>query len=130
MASVAAVTPEALVAIKAMVASKAMGKLGPLALRGLEKVASLKHLQKGTKYIGNTLYGKYNKTARKLLKKGRSIAGVTPGKNSHNILKDGFEVGRKIGMISPEQATNIKTGHEKAMSFHDNLSRHNKRKRM
>jgi hypothetical protein len=107
--------------------------LGPLAIKGLETALKSKVVGRiGGKVLsklGNTFFGKSKRrTARKLLQKGRSIAGVLAGPGSANKLNSILDVGKQIGMVSDDTANSIKTGHEKAMSFHDKLSSLNKSK--
>jgi hypothetical protein len=100
--------------------------LSPLAMKGVEKLIKSKVAGKAVHKIGNALFGKKHKTARKLMKKGRSIAGVAFGKNSKNILGKGLDLAGDLGMLDEGQREAIKTGHAKAMSIHDQLSELNR----
>jgi len=97
--------------------------LTPMAKAGLEKIVKSKVAGKAVHKIGNALFGKKHKTARKLMKKGRSIAGVPGG---GKILGKGLDLAGDLGMLDKHQREAIKTGHEKAMSLHDQLSEMNK----
>lgn len=108
-------------AVASLVGPEAAKFLTPMAKMGLEKLVKSKAVGKGIRKLGNALFGKKKgKSARKLLKKGRSIAGVASGKN--NILGKGLDLAGDLGMLDKNQREAIKTGHEKAMSFHDQLS--------
>jgi hypothetical protein len=98
--------------------------LTPMAKAGLEKLVKSKVAGKAVHKIGNALFGKKHKTARKLFKKGRSIAGVVGGQGK--TLDKGLNLAGDLGMLDKNQKEAIKTGHEKAMSLHDQLSEMNK----
>jgi hypothetical protein len=113
-------------AIASLLGPAVAKNLTPLAKAGLEKLVKSKVAGKAVHKLGNALFGKKHKTARKLLKKGRSVAGVAFGKNSGKILGKGLDLAGDLGMLDEHQREAIKTGHEKAMSIHDQLSELNR----
>lgn len=114
-------------ALESAIGGEVAQKLAPLAKKGLEHIVTEKNVGGLFHKLGNHFFGKKNKSARKLMQKGRSIAGVAFGKNAHKILGTGLNIGKGLGVLSDDQANQILSGHQKAMSIHDKLSEFNKK---
>ena len=113
--------------VEDLVGKEAYQTLSPLAKQALSKVMHSKKTGRALHKIGNHFFGKKHKTARKLLRKGRSVAGVFAGKDAQKLIKGGLKVGSSLGMLSPDQADNIAEGYKKALSIHDKMSQFNKK---
>ena len=111
-----------------LLGKEAFEKLSPIGQKALTKVLESKAAKKVAHKLGNKFFGKKTH-ARSLLKKGRSIAGVAFGKNAHKLIGTGLDLGQSFGLLDKNQAEAIKSGYEKASSFHDKLSQFNKKKK-
>ncbi len=128
LAPLAAMAGEAaLPAIEGIVGTEASKVLTPLATEGLKKVQKSGLIEKGLSKLGNSLFGKHSKTARKLMKKGSSVAGVAFNPKTQNLINKGLGVAQGLGVLNESQASNIKDGYSKALSLHDRLSQFNKK---
>lgn len=104
-----------------------MNKLSPSAVHGLENIVESKKRGGFLHKLGNHMFGRKHKNARHFLRKARHIAGVSLGKDAHKVLGEGLNIGKALGVLSGDQANQILSGHEKAMSIHDKLSDFNKK---
>jgi len=114
--------------LESLIGAEAAKVLTPLARQGIGKVASSGIIGKGLSKLGNTLFGRHSKTARKLMKKGSSVAGVAFDPRTQGLLKGGMGVAQDLGMVDKSTADNILGGYNKALSLHDKMSQFNKKR--
>ena len=112
-------------AIIDLIGENAYDVLSPHAMKALDQLLNSGFIEKNIKKIGNKLYNK-NKTARKIMNKGKKLASFIFGDKGKKAVSEGLKLGEALGAISPELSNKVGSGYTKALGFHDMLSEINK----